>query len=123
MKPPQISDAEWEIMNLVWEKSPLTAVEIIERLGGEKKWSPKTVGTFIARLVKKGALRYKHEGKKYLYYPKVKREACIRAEGSSFLERVFCGNPRLLLAHFVKEVDLSKGELAELEKILTRKDR
>ena len=118
---PKISDAEWEVMNVIWEKSPRTAQEIVQALAPEKKWNAKTIGTFLTRLMEKGVIRHKPEGKRYLYFPKVKREACIRAEGSSFLERVFGGRGESLLAHFVEEVELSTEEIGKLKDILDKK--
>jgi BlaI family transcriptional regulator, penicillinase repressor len=117
----RISDAEWEIMNLVWNKTPITANEIVSKLSKEKNWSPKTIGTFLTRLVKKGALGFEQEGKRYLYFPKMNRASCIKSEAKSFLERVFCGEAASFLTHFVKEVKLSPSEIAELEQILAKK--
>ena len=122
-KIPKISDAEWEVMNLVWEKSPITANDIVEGLTRTKSWNHKTIGTFINRLTKKGALRFEQQGKRYLYYPKIARGTYIKAESRFFLERIFCGQGGPLLAHFVKEVELSPTEISSLEKILAEKGR
>lgn len=118
----QISDAEWEVMNAVWEGQPLTAAELVERLAGVATWSPATVKTLVHRLVKKGALAYEEEGKRYLYRAKVTRNACVRKESRSFLDRVFGGNEAALLEHFVKASKLSAKEIEELKQILDQQE-
>src|ERR1051326_4066487 len=89
-KPPSISDAEWEVMNVVWGDSPVTANEVVSALGSRRpRWSPRTIKTLLNRLVKKGALGYEADGRRYLYRPRVRRDACMRRESGSFLTRVF----------------------------------
>jgi BlaI family transcriptional regulator, penicillinase repressor len=118
----QISDAEWEVMNAVWEGQPLTAAELVTRLAGVVEWSPATIKTLVHRLVKKGALAYEEEGKRYLYRAKVTRSACVRKESRSFLDRVFGGNEAALLEHFVKSSKLSAKEIEELKRILDQQE-
>ena len=66
---PTISDAEWEVMAVLWTTSPLTANEVVDRLEGRKTWSPRTVKTLLNRLVNKKALAYETRGNRYLYRP------------------------------------------------------
>lgn len=118
MKRPQISDAEWEVMNVLWESSPRTAAEVAEALSERKQWNPKTVRTLLTRLVKKGALRYKEEGHRYLYRPTVSRETYIREETKSFVDRVFGGEAAPAIVHFVKTLKLTEEELDELRMVI-----
>lgn len=119
--PPQISDAEWEVMKVLWASSPRTASEIVEALAEPKQWHPKTVKTLLGRLVKKGALRYTEEGNRYLYRPVFPRERYIEQESRSFLERVFGGAAAPMLVHFVENNQLSEKDLEELREIIERK--
>ena len=116
-KPPQISDAEWDVMSVLWETSPLTGSEVAERMGAH----PKTVKTLLTRLVKKGVLRYREEGNRYLYRPVFPRERYVAAESRSFVERVFGGEATPALLHFVENVELSEEDIRELRAILERK--
>jgi BlaI family transcriptional regulator, penicillinase repressor len=122
-KPPAISDAEWEVMQLLWEISPLTANEIVERIAAKNSWNPRTVKTLLNRLVNKGALGYQTEGKRYHYSPRVSRDECVRSESRSFLSRVFGGEAGPMLAHFVSEAPLTADEIRELRRILDRRQR
>ena len=116
---PRISETEWEIMRVVWGKSPITAAEIIEELAkSDSSWHPVTAKTLINRLVKKGALGFDQEGRAYLYRPLVSEQDCISAVSSSFIERVFGGSLSGLVAHFVEGRKLSPKQLRDLRKVM-----
>lgn len=123
MKTPSISESEWIVVSVVWEREGLTAAEIAERLAGRTRWKLKTVNTFLTRLVGKGVLVADREGRAFRYTARIPRECCVRAEGESFLRRVFGGAAAPLLAHFCETADLSEDEIASLRKILNRKTR
>lgn len=119
----KISDAEWEVMNLIWEKSPLPASEVVDQLSAKKGWRARTIRTLLDRLVKKRALAARLEGKRYLYQSKVAAAECVRRETRSFLARVFGGKPGALLLNLAKETELSPEEIQELKRILEEKEK
>ncbi|HEY8240553.1 MAG TPA: BlaI/MecI/CopY family transcriptional regulator [Kiritimatiellia bacterium] len=119
---PRISEAEWEVMRIAWERGTVTAQAVVDALG-HKDWSPRTVKTLLNRLVKKGALAFQAQGKAYLYRPAVPMEKCVREESRSFLDRVFGGEAAPALAHFVKSAKLSPDEIKELKRILAEKSK
>jgi BlaI family penicillinase repressor len=116
----QISDAEWEIMKVLWEKPGLTASEVTDHLADSKQWHAKTVRTMLSRLEKKGALQVTVVDKLYRYRPLRSREECVGAATRSFLTRVFDGAFTPMMAHFVKTSPLSGKDRAELERILAK---
>lgn len=118
---PRISEAEWEVMRILWQQSPVTAQEVIDQLAEPNQWSPKTVRTLLSRLVKKNAVTFEAKGKTYYYSPIVSEEECIRAESRSFLQRIYRGSLSAMLMHFLKEEKLTKDEIQELKKILEDK--
>lgn len=122
-KPPQISDAEWEVMQVLWESSPRTAAEVAEEVAERMAWHPKTVKTLLGRLVKKGALKYREEGNRYLYRPVFPREKYIAEESRTFLDRVFGGDAAPMLVHFVEHAELSEDDIAELRALLDRRTK
>ena len=123
LETPNISDAEWEVMKTCWLKSACTANEIVKALEQTTDWKPNTVKTLIGRLVKKGALGYKEEGRLYIYYPSVAEDECIKAESKSFLTSVFGGAIKPMLVTFLQEEKLSQDEIEELKQLLeARKD-
>ncbi len=119
---PRISDAEWEVMNVVWEEHPITAADVFEALADRTRWSARTVKTLLGRLVRKGALGFEVAGRHYLYAPKVSRDRCVRAESRSFVDRVFGGDGSPMLVHMVREADLTLDDIEELRRVLTEKE-
>lgn len=121
MKPlPRISEAEWEVMAVLWRKPLLTASQVFAELG-ERTWKPNTVRTFLARLEKKGVIAARESAEGKVFQPKIAREACVREASQTFLDRVFEGATASLLLHFVENKRLSEAELAALEAILAEK--
>ncbi|AEE95873.1 BlaI/MecI/CopY family transcriptional regulator [Mahella australiensis] len=119
---PNISDAEWRIMKVLWRKSPLTSTEIIDSLRGDTEWSPKTIHTLIGRLVKKKAIGVKRESPLNKYFPLVTQKECRMVETKSFVQKVYDGSLQLLVKSFIKDENLSAEEIAELRRILDEKD-
>jgi BlaI family penicillinase repressor len=116
---PRISDTEWEVMRVVWAQAPCSAGMIIETLmHGDSSWHPRTVKAFLNRLVRKGVLGFSKEGRAYVYKPLVREEDCVDAASESFLERVFGGSMKPMLAHFVERKKLSREEIRELRRLL-----
>jgi len=118
---PKISESEWLVMRVLWAKNPLTANEVVERLTGKTQWKPKTVKTLIDRLMKKGAVKFKKEGRRYRYYPAVGRDECVATERHSFVRRVYGGTMKPMLAAFLEDAELSADDISELKEILEEK--
>lgn len=124
MKPlPRISESEWPVMEVVWDKAPVAAADIINQLGRQMNWKHQTIRTLLARLVKKGAIAFEPEGNRYLYRPLIRRLELVQAESESFLQRVFAGAAQPLLVHFARRARLSDDEIRELQAILKRESR
>lgn len=121
-KTPSISDAEWEVMNVLWETPAMTASEVADALAGKMQWHPKTVKTLLGRLVRKGVLGYRTDGNRYVYSPAIQRRSYVREESASFLERVFGGETAPMLVHFVRNTRLTAEEIEELRRILDEKE-
>lgn len=116
---PRISETEWEVMQVLWARGSATSQEIVDALiARDATWHPKTAKTLLNRLVKKQALGYRKEGRAYIYRPVVQEKDCVTAESKSFLDRVFGGSLRPMLAHFVEHQRLSRREIDELRKLL-----
>ena len=119
MPAPDISESEWSIMEALWERAPQTASEVTRTLKPTMKWAENTVRTLLTRLVEKGALKTdENTSGTRTYLPAVKREACVRAESDSFLQRVFQGAAKPLLIHFAQNSKLTPEEVKELKKLL-----
>jgi BlaI family penicillinase repressor len=117
-----ISDAEWQVMNVIWDAQPLTAQEIVARLSADTDWAAATIKTMLHRLMEKGVLTYEEQGNRYVYRSGARRSDCVRAASRSFLERVFDGDAAPLLVHFLKHSHLRADEIAQLRRILDEKE-
>ena len=106
-------------MEVLWETSPQTAAEVTKALRPATKWADNTVRTLLTRLVEKGALATGESGAGVrTFRPAVAREACVRAEGASFLRRIFGGAAKPLLVHFAQNSKLTAAEVKELKRLL-----
>lgn len=109
-----VSDAEWAVLEILWEaEKPLNAAEIRNLLGGSKSWERTTILTLIQRLLKKGVLR-QEKREVYYYEPCVKREEYINEETRDFIDKFFKGSSRNLAAALVNSEALSREEIEEL---------
>lgn len=118
---PKIADSEWRVMQVLWERGPQTANDVVNALSSEVKWKPRTIKTLIGRLVKKGAIKVADEGYRYRYSAAVAESACVRSETKSFVRRVYKGTMTPVLAAFLEDADLSADEIDELQEILDQK--
>lgn len=118
---PQISEAEFEVMKIVWKHAPISTNEITEKLLQTTSWSPKTIQTLIKRLVTKGALTYEKQSRVFVYTPLVKENEYIGQESSSFLNRFYNGDITAMLSAFLENNRLSETEIERLRSLLTSK--
>lgn len=122
-KTARISEAEWQVMEVLWKRSPLTANTIVEALTGATDWKRETIRTLINRLVQKKAVGFEPKGRRYHYYPLVKEGECLRAEARSFLQRFSSRSVEPVLVAFVEHAHLSHDQIERLRKILDEKGR
>lgn len=122
-KIPKISETEWEVMKVVWARGSCSAREVITTLTRtDPTWHPKTIKTFLGRLIAKKALGFRKEGRAYLYRPLVNQAECVAEASETFLCRVFNGSLRPMLAHFVESKKFSTAEIRELKRLLEEKE-
>ena len=122
---PQISEAEFEVMKIIWKHAPISTNEITEKLTKTTKWSPKTIQTLIKRLVTKGALSYEKQSRVFVYTPLIEEKEYIGQESHSFLERYYDGDITAMLSAYIEDDKLSESEIDTLRSLLAKgsKDR
>ena len=116
---PKISEAEYEIMNAVWKHAPISTNEVVNLFEGGD-WSPKTVQTLLARLVKKGVLGYEKKGRVFVYTPLIDEKEYIKEESSSFLKKFYDGALNSMVLNFIDGDKLSLEDMEELTRILEK---
>lgn len=118
----QISEAESVVMDILWARSPLGADDVVAALAGRQDWQEATIKTLLNRLLNKGAIRARKDGRRFLYSPVLQREDWVAEESRGLLERLFDGRVAPLVAHFSAHRKLSRKDIAELRKLLEEID-
>lgn len=118
---PQISEAEFEVMKIVWKYAPINTNEVTERLMRTTDWSPKTIQTLLKRLVTKGALTYEKQSRVFVYSPAVEESEYVGQKSSSFLNRYYDGHISSMVSAYLENDRLSEEELDELRALLKNK--
>lgn len=113
-----ISKAEFEVLEALWQEHPAAAVDIVSRLNEKKTWHEKTVKTLLNRLVKKQAVSFVKEQRRYLYSPLFEREQYTQQASKSLVERLFSGEISPLVAGFAKNKTLKRDDVEALKSLI-----
>lgn len=114
----RVSDAEWEVLRVLWAAGEASAADIVSALQATTSWKPTTVRTRLTRLVKKGIVNFRPEVAGYVYFAVMTEAQCAAMERRSFLQKVYRGDPRSMLAAFLTEERLTPEDIAELRRLL-----
>lgn len=118
---PQISEAEYEVMRIIWQYAPISTNEIVEKLEATTSWNPKTIQTLIKRLVAKQAVTYVKEGRVFVYTPLVAENEYVSQESNTFLKKYYNGNLSAMLSAYLDSDRLSESEINDLRNLLDKK--
>jgi predicted transcriptional regulator len=118
----QISEAESVVMDVLWQRQPCAAEDVVAALADTQDWQEATIKTLLNRLLKKGAVTASKDGRRYLYTATVQRGDWVLGESQGLLERLFDGRVAPLVAHFSEHRKLSKKDIAELRALLDGMD-
>lgn len=116
---PQISEAEYEVMKVVWKHAPVSTNEVTDQLTQTTSWRPKTIQTMLKRLVQKGALTYEKKSRVFVYTPLVEESEYLDHESNTFLNRYYGGNITSMLTAYLVNDKLSEAEVEELRNLLS----
>ncbi len=120
---PQISDAEYEVMDIIWKHAPIATNDIVEKLTAHTNWSPKTIQTMLFRLEKKGVIFHEKEGRMFVYAPRFGKEMYRQAAGNTFVSRFFDGAMNQMVVNYLQQSELTAEDIHELQAILDEKRR
>lgn len=120
---PQISEAEFEVMKVIWKYGPISTPEVVEKLSDKSDWKPNTIHTMLARLVKKKALHARKDGRVFIYTSLVEKDQYVEQKSKSFLQQFFGGTLHSMVLNFIENDQLSNEEISELKKILSMREK
>ena len=115
-----LTNSEWYVLDYLWEKSPMTVMELVAALGGRSGWAKSTTITTLRRMEDKGLVLCTQEGRTRRYAPAVPRDRAVRGETRSFLDKVYRGSVGLMVSALAENKALSKAEIEELYEILRK---
>lgn len=120
-KLPQISEAEYELMKIIWKDSPISTNDICQKVPKEHRWSQKTVHTLLSRLTAKHVVDYEKRGRMYYYYPIISQKHYLKQENHQFLERFYNGKIAPMLSTLLSDTQISQDDLKKMYQMLDEK--
>ncbi len=119
----QVTDAEWKILEVLWDMNPRTMAEITKALEPETGWTRHTVITLLKRMEEKGTVEVDETGPYKRYRPRVSQAEASTEQTRRFLSTIFRGNASLLVSQLVSDGQLSAKDVEELMKLLKKKQK
>ncbi len=120
---PKISDAEWTVMKVLWDRGSSTLAEVVAELEGQLHWKPRTVQSLIRRLTEKGALAVEAVGREFRYAPAIEQDRVQFEASRTFLDRVFNGQLTPFVAGFMEREEVSQDDLDALREVLRQAEK
>ena len=117
----QISDAEWQVMKIIWMQGEQTSTDLIRVLAERFDWSKSTIQTLLARLVEKECLTRKKEGKSFVYSALLTLDQSRDLLVQDIKDKVCSRRIKNLLADLIMECDFTQADLEYLEAVISEK--
>jgi len=115
-----LTDAEWKIMNQLWNHGELTITQLTNALANETAWSKQTIISFLNRLEAKAAVSYVRKGQAKVFFALIERETTAANETKDLINKVFSGSLGLMVNTITKNQTFSIAEIKELEDIVKK---
>ncbi|HEU8012745.1 TPA: CopY/TcrY family copper transport repressor [Streptococcus pneumoniae] len=117
----QISDAEWQVMKIIWMQGEQTSTDLIRVLAERFDWSKSTIQTLLTRLVEKECLTRKKEGKFFVYSALLTLDQSRDLLVQDIKDKVCSRRIRNLLADLIVECEFTQTDLEDLEAVISEK--
>ena len=117
----QISDAEWQVMKIIWMQGEQTSTDLIRVLAERFDWSKSTIQTLLARLVEKGCLTRKKEGKSFVYSALLTLDQSRDLLVQDIKDKVCSRRIKQLVVDLIMECDFTQADLEDLEAVISEK--
>ena len=114
----KVTNSEWYVMNCLWEKRPLSLMQLVPLLKESAGWSKSTSATMVRLMTEKELIGYEENGKTKYFFPKVDKQDVVVQETRDFLQRIYDGSVGMMMSALVRQDDLSSEDIQELQEIL-----
>lgn len=116
----KIFDAEMHLMNKIWDEGTIKAIDLANWATDNLGWKKCSTYSMLKKLLEKQALKREEPG--FVLTPLVTREEIAVDETNLLIEKMFKGNKKLFLLTFMSNNNLDAEDMAELEKLINRKE-
>jgi BlaI family penicillinase repressor len=117
----RLGDLQLKIMKVLWERGDTAVGDVLQALGADAGLAYTTVATMLRKMEARGLVEHVSEGRRFLYRAAVSPDAVTRSMADDILERLFEGRLSDLLSHLLSTREVSREELAELERLIAQK--
>jgi BlaI family penicillinase repressor len=115
---PSVSPAEAVVLAVLWRDSPIATDAVVAALAEQQQWQESTIKTLLGRLLRKGAIRARKDGRRFVYSPVLTRQQWLSNESEGLLDRLFGGRVAPFVAHFSEQKKLSRKDIADLKRLI-----
>jgi len=123
-KSSQVGDLQLAILRVLWARGEATASDVHAALHAERGLAPTTIATMLKKMEEgRGLVEHREEGRRFIYRPLVTEEELTRSMVTDLKDRMFGGSVSELVGHLLSEHELDRGELAELERLISQAER
>lgn len=120
---PSISDSEWEVMRIVWTLEQASSNQVIDELQAKKAWTESTIKTLLRRLVQKGLLKTKKDGRCFIYMATVDQTRVMAEAAQELLDRMCNMHKGQVLLQLLTDSPISQSDLSAMEKVIHKKEK
>lgn len=118
-----ISDSEWEVMRIIWTLKQASSTQIINELQNKKNWTESTIKTLLRRLVKKGLLKTKKDGRKFIYSATVQQTDMMIEAAKELLDRMCDMHKGEVILKLLTDSPISQHDLQKMAAIISEKEK
>lgn len=118
-----ISDSEWEVMRIIWTLKHATSTQIIEELQTKKDWTESTIKTLLRRLVNKGLLTTKKDGRRFIYSATVDQTEMMIEVSQELLNRMCDMHKGEVILKLLTDSPISKNGLEKMKQVIAKKEK
>lgn len=110
----QLSELQLAVMRVLWRRGEATTAEVVTDLAAERGLAHTTVATLLTRLEKRGVVAQRRDGRSFVYSARMSETEVQRSMVAGLVASLFAGDSAALVAHLVREDEVTSGDLAAI---------
>jgi predicted transcriptional regulator len=122
-KPHRLGDLQLKIMKVLWEKSEATVSDVFAIVGKERDLAYTTIATMLRKMEARGLVTHRADGRTFVYRAAIDSHAVTSNMSEHLLDRLFEGSLSDLVSHLLSTREVSRDELAKIEKLIAERKK